>query len=94
MSDRPTPESDSAWEASWSEGGCDEDFLLVTMQRLERQRNEARELARELRDVLEVALEHAEPGVWIPHKSGDPNLERLLSCVLADALTKTKEVLP
>jgi len=55
---------------------------------------ETRELARELRDALELALEHVEPGVWIPDKSGDPNLERLFSCVLAEALSKAKEVLP
>lgn len=48
MSD--TPESDSAWEYSWDEGGCHPDHLLEVMKKLERQRAE-------LLEALEQALE-------------------------------------
>jgi hypothetical protein len=54
---RPTPEADAKWAASWSEGGCDEDSLLLVMQSLERERDEARELARELRDAVQAFID-------------------------------------
>lgn len=90
---RETPETDAAFRDGYT--FCAEDMMpaVAFCANLECERDEARELVRELRDALELALEHVEPGVWIPHKSGDPNLERLLSCVLAEALAKAKEVL-
>ena len=52
MSDqRPTPESDAAWEYSLDEGGCHAEHLLDVMQKLERERNEARRAAEEWRST-------------------------------------------
>jgi hypothetical protein len=96
MNGRLTPETDAlarAWR-DWDDSEAAEQpksFRELSWE-LERQRDEARELARDLRDALELALEHAEPGVWV--YSDDPKKETLLSIALASAITKAKEVLP
>jgi hypothetical protein len=102
MSDRPTPETDAEWDRlqMLAGGGYNPKPNSVKLAfgmanlavSLERQRDEARELARDLRNALELALEHAEHGIWV--YSDDPKKETLLRIALASAITKAKEVLP
>jgi hypothetical protein len=78
MSDRPTPETDAA---AWVETNQANALVLASFARnLERQRDEALELARELRDAFERFY-------------GFPNCSRA-RLLAQSALTKAKEVLP
>jgi len=91
MSDRPTLETDALITLRSGFGVTDYEWRQHS-RKLERQRDEARELVRELLDILELTLEHAEPGIWV--YSDDPKKETLLSVALASAITRAKEVLP
>ena len=94
MSDRPTPETD---EEQFGTGRVSVDFA----RRLERERDEAREIARELLDALENCREDSVEllGEWswkrgtIPRN--DAAIEQLEGRIsVADSvITKAKEVL-
>jgi hypothetical protein len=81
MSDRPTPETDALITLRSGFGVTDYEWRQHS-RKLERQRDEARELARELRDALDNILYHS------PHLVGPGVL------AAKSALTKAKEVLP
>jgi len=84
MSDRPTPETD-AENAQFRMGGYTLDFC----RKLERQRDEARELARELRDALAlIASMNCATKLQLKEMVAD------MRKVARDALGKAKEVLP
>ena len=95
MSDRPTPETD---EEQFGTGRVSVDFA----RRLERERDEAREIARELLDALENCREDSVEllGEWswkrgtIPRN--DAAIEQLDGRIsVADSvIDKAKEVLP
>ena len=80
MSDRPTPETD--YEQKIDNG--DTWSLFEFARRLERERDEAREIARELRDALTGMEEY-----YRQH-----NIQASLFLQVHAALTKAKEVLP
>ena len=82
MSDRLTPETDAA---SWVETNQANALTLASFSsQLERERDEARELARELRDALTGMEEY-----YRQH-----NIQASLFLQVHAALTKAKEVLP
>jgi hypothetical protein len=76
MSERPTPETDAAWRQFIIEGSAVSTLRPVSEQ-LERQRDEARELARELRELVSDSFSY--PAGWWSRA--------------AALLTKAKEVL-
>ena len=84
MSDRPTPETD---EAQIGTVRVSVDFA----RRLERERDEARELARELRDTLINIEEY-----WNRDQNETAMADACWHAIntAQDALTKAKEVLP
>ena len=73
MSDEPTPRTEDADDLAGAIGGFIDD--------LKRQRDEARELAQELRDALQMANEWSK--LYVGHEG-----------TYAKILTKAKEVLP
>jgi hypothetical protein len=93
MNNRPTPEVDALAVVCYGEGGIDGSLsfralLLNNARKLEHQRDEARELARELRDAITpfVGLNPSSPRV----KAKWPDFVERANA----ALTKAKEVLP
>jgi hypothetical protein len=95
MSDRPTPETDAEWDRlqMLAGGGYNPKPNSVKLAfgmanlavSLERQRDEARELVRELRDALELTM--------IDHRPyGSAQLARARKA--AQLIEKAKEVLP
>ena len=86
MSDRPTPETDSR-KAHRNASGYNIDLAdLLYMHQLERERDEARELARELRDALTEVMRVSTPHM---RRIGDTHIIKV-----ADAtIQKAKEVL-
>ena len=95
MSDRPTPETDAEWDRlqMLAGGGYNPKPNSVKLAfgmanlavSLERQRDEARELARELRDALELTM--------IDHRPyGSAQLARARKAT--QLIEKAKEVLP
>lgn len=94
MSDRPTPETDALAD---SRIGMWQYHLPADFARkMERQRDEARELARELRDALSVTLPHLEYIVFHNESLNgrESPMDRADLRVVQSALTKAKEVLP
>ena len=89
MSDRPTPETDAATREIPESGHYSALILRVVSadkaRRLERERDEARELARELRDALADIRDMPEI---------DQDDEHRLRHKAKKALAKAKEVLP
>ena len=91
MSDRRTPETDAEWDRLQMipDGGYSSKLAGAKLAfgmanwaaSLERQRDEARELARELRDVLEAVMPYIVGDRIVPWKAAET------------ALTKAKEVL-
>jgi hypothetical protein len=84
MSDRPTPETNE-WNAAWLKAddfdGETPAFPMDFARRLERERDEARELARELRDALtKASVSYTYSDEWQNHARR--------------ALAKAREVLP
>jgi hypothetical protein len=101
MSDRPTPEVDALAVVCYGEGGIDVSLgfralPLNDARNLERQRDEARELARELRDALSVTVPHLES--IVSHNESlngrESPKDRADLIVVQAALAKAKEVLP
>jgi inactivated superfamily I helicase len=100
MSDRPTPETDTEWDRlqMLAGGGYNSKPNSVKLAfgmanlavSLERQRDEARELARELRDALLAREELNQVGLLF----ADEALLRRVDETHRKALTKAKEVLP
>lgn len=94
MSDRPTPETDAEWDRlqMLPEGGYSSRPAGIKLSfgmaglaaQLERQRDEARELARELRDALTSMEEYYRQHI----------IRGSLFLQVHAALTKAKEVLP
>jgi hypothetical protein len=78
MSDRPTPETDQ--EEQIDNG--DTVPLFEFCRKLERQRDESRELAQELRDALEAVMPYIVGDRIVPWKAAETSL------------TRAKEVLP
>lgn len=90
---RPTPETDAARaEESRVTGG--QSLYLVhyrVAERLERQRDEARELARELRDAIQLGIQSQKEGdIW----SVNPSKFAEFKESAESALAKAKEALP
>ena len=82
MSDRPTPDTDAA---SWVETNQANALTLASFSsQLERERDEALELARELRDALTAMQEYYRQHI----------IQGSLFLQVHAALTKAKEVLP
>jgi len=105
MSERETPETDSFVPLrvhhpslpSWN------DYVLASFaQKLERERDQARDLARELRDALENCREDSVEllGEWAWKRGTIPRNDRAIEELegrvsIADSvMTKAKEVLP
>lgn len=92
MSERPTPETD--YEQKIDNG--DTRPLLSFARRLERERDEARELARELRHALALSLPHLE--AIVAHNEAvngcESRMDRADLIAVESALTKAREVLP
>lgn len=88
MSARPTPETDAEHREIMSALGAHHmGFVgLCFARNLERQRDEARELARELSGSLQEALEFFNYWDGVPMWAGLSDAQ--------DAITKAKEVLP
>jgi hypothetical protein len=95
MSNRPTPETDAEWDRlqMLPDGGYSSKLAGAKLAfgmanwaaSLERQRDEARELARELRDALELKM--------VDHRPyGSAQLARARKA--AQLIEKAKEVLP
>lgn len=84
---RPTPETDAecggplSGDDTWPSVYISADFA----RNLERQRDEVRELARELRNALEAILD------WEPRQKDE--VERIAYKLGRESLTKAKEVL-
>ena len=93
MSDRPTPETD--YEQKIDSG--DTWPLFEFARRLERERDEAREIARELRDALEavdyIDLSPCNGGSCMVATNADDAIDAIKNKA-APLLTKAKEVLP
>ena len=84
MSDRPTPETDALITLRSGFGVTDYEWRQHS-RKLERQRDEARELARELRDALELKM--------VDHRPyGSAQLARARKAT--QLIEKAKEVLP
>ena len=90
MSDRPTPETDAA---AWVETNQANALVLASFAcNLERQRDEARELARELRDALLSACRFVDCYESESAAAIDDKWATARKCNAA--LIKAKEVLP
>jgi hypothetical protein len=81
MNNRPTPETDALITLRSGFGVTDYEWRQHS-RKLERQRDEARELARELRDALEAVMPYIVGDRIVPWKAAE------------SALTKAKEVMP
>ena len=86
MSDRPTPETDA--QCDFAQYDAHQWYIFA--QELELQRDEARELARELRDALLAREELNQVGLLF----ADEALLRKVDETHRKAITKAKEVLP
>jgi hypothetical protein len=90
MSNQPTPEVDALAVVCYDEGGIDGSLGFCALplndaRKLERQRDEARELARDLRDALELKM--------VDHRPyGSAQLARARKAT--QLIEKAKEVLP
>jgi signal transduction histidine kinase len=88
MSDRPTPETDALITLRSGFGVTDYEWRQHS-RKLERQRDEARELARELRDALAlIASMNCATKLQLKEMVAD------MRKVARDALAKAKEALP
>ena len=98
MSDRPTPETNEAKREGLLRGNpVPTQVVHVSFaERLEQQRDEARELVRELRDALSVALPHLEYIVFHNESLNgrESPMDRADLRVVQSALIKAKEALP
>ena len=90
MTDRPTPETDYEAYAAWKYYDDPECTDASFSRKLERQRDEARELARELRDALLAREELNQVGLLF----ADEALLRKVDETHRKAIAKAKEVLP
>lgn len=82
MSD--TPKTDAATHDDWSGGAAAVEVEVA--QQLERELNEARNMVRELRDALSLALEFFAHWDGVPMWAGMSDAQ--------DALTKANKLLP